>query len=345
MRYKYYASDILESAMELAQSKALNSYSFRDCMNWLTALWQRCYERICQIDEGYYSKTVLLTKALTKLPAYVQNTVTVYTARDIDDGNRQVFREASFNDLMTSGLYRISGLDLFCPDAERRKVFLNYIPEPPFISYTMHNREPRILEEAEYTPGSDRYGTFRLKDKYVLQSMYDKDIVIDISDYINRDNKNVVSFIMDFPYIFVSYQDTVTNDYSSYILKDMTTTPSVIRYNPFDYQGRPSRVRYLRAKWNDYTGMGVVIKDQDDDKIKELGWTPDTLMNYPSPIIRNYLVAMMAKKFADLNGASIIAVDNEVADAAAQLSNWLDRNKSAWVRPTRTTGWSLGDWL
>ena len=347
MKYTYYASDILESAMELAQSKALNSYTFRDCMNWLTELWQQCYERIAQVDEGFYSQTIQLTEKLTHLPAFIKNSVKVYAARDVQDSQRTVFRASSMSDLHTSGTYHISGFDIFCPDAVRRTVWLNYVPEPPFITFTKNNRDPKILKEIPDTGIPNmRYGNYQLSDApYKLTSMHDPTIVVDIHDYIYREGFDIVSLIVDYPFIFITYEDKVTKDWASYIYKDLLTHPTVMFYNPFDYQGRPSRVKYIKAKWNDYTGMGVIIQDQEDNLIKELGWTPDTIMHYPSPIMRHYLVAHLAKKFADINGSQLMAIENEVASANYELAHFLDVDKSAWVRIDRTTGRSMGDYL
>lgn len=346
MRYTYYASDILESAMELAQSKALNSYSFRDCMNWLTELWQQCYERIAQVDDGFYSETVQLTDKLTHLPAFVKNSIKVYAARDIEGSQRIPYRASSMTDLHMSGMYHISGYDLYCPDVEHRTIWLNYIPEPPFITFTKNNRDPKIIKERPPISDNIRYGAYiLLKDPYRLQSMHNKTTIKDISSLIERKGFTIETLILDYPYIFITYKDKATEDYSSFIYKDILTNPSAIFYNPFDYQGRPSRVKYLKAKWNDYTGMGVIVEDQEDGLIKELGWTPDTIMNYPSPIMRHYLVANLAKKFADINGAQLMAIENEVASANYELNNFLQVDKSAWMRIDRTTGRSIGDIL
>ena len=83
-----YASDALEDAMRLAQTKALNSYTFSDCMSYLNYAWSDIYSRMACIDSGYYSKTVRLTKKLTRLPPFVKNAVHVYAAINQRDYNR-----------------------------------------------------------------------------------------------------------------------------------------------------------------------------------------------------------------------------------------------------------------
>ena len=59
-----YASDALEDAMRLAQIKALNSFTFSDCINYLNYAWSDIYSRMAMIDDGYYGVNVQLTEEL-----------------------------------------------------------------------------------------------------------------------------------------------------------------------------------------------------------------------------------------------------------------------------------------
>jgi hypothetical protein len=366
--------------MELAQSKALNQYSFRDQMNWLTELWQNCYERMAQIDEGFYSRTVKLTNRLTRMPPFVHNTVKVYSAIEKMGFPRRIYRASSYSDMEGTGVYHISGNDLYCPDAETGSVWVEYVPAPPFITFTLNNRDPIILDkepEHDY-PFPQRYGPYRLehvydqatgKHTFTMVRLSDISDKTDVTDELNGRGKGLDAVICDYPYVFVSYVDPDSKtarepgDFSSYIIRDIMGRCEYTRFNPFDYMGRPSRVKYITAKWNDYTGKGVTVYDQDDSyeveepdgkggfvkvvkyRIKELGWTPDTKMVYPSPIMRNYIVAHMAQKFADLNGSQLMAVENEVVAADYQMANFFAKDKSSWIRPERVTGHSLGDFL
>jgi len=91
--------------------------------------------------------------------------------------------------------------------------------------------------------------------------------------------------------------------------------------------------------------MGVVIRDYEDGLVKELGWTPDTLMIYPSRTMYNYMVASLARRFAALNGSTIMAVELALVQAEEEMAQWLKVNKSAWTRATNVTGPTLADWL
>jgi len=354
VKLESFASDALEDAMNLAQTKALNSFSFRDCINTLTEIWSYTYEKVCMIDDGFYSTTVKLQDELTHLPPYVRNTVKVYHAQEVVGFNRQVYKEAGMRDLTSVGTFHISGNDLFCKDALSRTIWLSYVPEPPFVTFTKNNRDPRLLGP-DYTipPQSfeQRYGNYTVfindtLDSFIFQNKIDTSIVNDLSYLFNKDNYTIVFWKADNPYVFITYQEVHTGDYSSYIFKNVLGNMEVQRYNPFDYQGRPSNVKYCDVKFNDYTGMRAIVSDYDDDgKIKELGWTPDTLLTYPNRIMYNYLVAMLAKRFATLNNSTIMGVEEKLAAARYEMSAFLKKDKSGWGRIDNVTRPGIGDFL
>ena len=92
--------------------------------------------------------------------------------------------------------------------------------------------------------------------------------------------------------------------------------------------------------------MGVVIKDHNDqDRFKELGWTPDTLLIYPAQEMYRYLVALLADKLAALNESNIMGVSKELAEAKFSFEAFLAKDKSAWVRLTNVNGPTLTDLL
>lgn len=379
MELRSYASDLLEDAMVLAQAKALNSFSFRDTINTLTELWGYCYERMAQIDSGYYSRTIRLTSKLTTLPAHVKNAVRVYSSREQVGFVRRLYVQAGMNDLNGPRSFHISGNDIYCYDADIRQVYCEYVPEPPFVTFTKNNRDPRIvwrpivgqMPNQDDPPANEsvqrNMGMYRLwgdrfdqpKDntaEAILARINDKAVPlqfehratgskVDCSASVRRDGWSIVSFIIDNPWVFISYMDDITGECESYVSKGMLTHMPADKYNPFDYQGRGSNVQFVSAKYNDYTGMGVVVLDLSDGLYKEMGWTPDTLMVYPSRIMYNYMVATMAQRFAALNGSTIMAVEMAVISAADEMGMWLKKNKSAWGRADNVTGPQLSDFL
>ena len=494
-----FASDALEDAMVLAQTKSLNSYTFSDCLNFLNYVWSDIYNQICMIDSGYYSKTVRLTNKLTKLPRFVKNSIMVYSARSQMDYERTIFRAASDTDMTDHQRYRISGTDLYCPDAQYNTVFLEYCPQPAQIFFTHHNRDPKIYPDGHdiersadynlwtligsvYTPAVPATATteavaetddikfnasmantatqeeitacnrWRLQHKNVTADIEDNDLTDYIIKEANDDGQWELKYIScDFPYIFCSYKHNMTNEWKSgFFDKNMEWTD----YNPFAWIGRNDNVEYLVCHYNDKTGMGVIVRDWNDadtkllnidklptivnsliyvnnsfeykaedgvtrlftpgywynryatdfnyeqvpsvtayptspdlgdvvykdntlyryvedtsnppvrswqaidksnasqvaqkqvsQRVKELGWTPDTRLVYPAPEVYRYLVARLAEKFAALNESNIMGVQSELADARFAFFAFLRKDKSAWERMRNVNPASATDWL
>jgi hypothetical protein len=102
----------------------------------------------------------------------------------------------------------------------------------------------------------------------------------------------------------------------------------------------------MKTAWNDKTGMGVVIKDYNDGaKIKELGWTPDTMLIYPAPEMYRLLVARLADKFSALNESSVMGVQKELIEATYSFDNFIKKDKSAWQRIDNVNGPTVADLL
>lgn len=382
-----FASDALEDAMRLAQTKALNSYTFSDCLSFLNYAWRDIYDRMAMIDDGYYGQNVRLTKAMTKLPPIVKNTMQVYSAQSPVGFDRMIYRESGTTDIMSPGTYKISGNDLYCPDAERRTVWLYFVPACPQVFFTHHNRDP-IIHDADYVKAEYNgiYGLFELygrkqsKDdggnnipgeQVYFNSDTTRDDIISVKYWYMRhrrtgkdedvtaiftaapladedDGQWAITYIScDFPYIFVTYEHSITGEHLSGFF-DSQRRLNI--YNPFDFTGRSSDVEYVAVKWNDKTGMGVTVKDYNDmdggePRIKELGWTPDTRLNYPAPEMYRYLVARLADKFSALNESNVMGVQKELIEAHYAFEAFISKDKSAFKRVANVNPATIGDWL
>lgn len=297
-----FASDALEDAMRLAQTKSLNSYTFSDCLNFLNYVWSDIYNQICMIDSGYYSKTVRLTSKLTKLPRFVKNSIRVYAAQRPTGSDRLLYRASGDADLTAARTYHISGNDLWCPDAESRTVWLEYSPQPAQIFFTHHNRDPKIYPEGHDSSITNDFNLYTLIGSY--KNQFKQEIVIDdfsdpnldagdiarctkwvlrhkntrlgipdddITEYVLKESDPeegnwVLKYITcDFPYIFCSYQNDITGEWrSGFLNKQYEWTD----YNPFAFTGKPSNIEYLSCKYNDKTGMGVIVRDWNDIETK-----------------------------------------------------------------------------
>lgn len=288
-----FASDALEDAMRLAQTKALNSYTFSDCLNFLNYVWSDIYNQICMIDSGYYSKTVKLNSKLTKLPRFVKNSIRVYAAQRPTGSDRLLYRASGDADLTAARTYHISGNDLWCPDAESRTVWLEYSPQPAQIFFTHHNRDPKIYPEGHDIERSSIFNLYQLIGTglgIVIDDLTDPNVTADdiakctkwilrhknarlgipdddITEYILKESDPeegnwVLKYITcDFPYIFCSYQNDITGEWRSGFLNKQHEWTD---YNPFAFTGKPSNIEYLSCKYNDKTGMGVIVRDWND---------------------------------------------------------------------------------
>ena len=356
---KRYASDAIEDAMRLAQVKAMNSYTFSDCFDNLNYAWTDIYNRMACIDSGYYSKTVQLRQRLTRLPPYVTSSLLIYRAAH-PQARRKVYIEAGNNDQMSSGTYRISGHDLFCPDAEYCTIWMEYMPSPPQLFFPMYNRDPKIWVEHERIENL-QWGIYMLdRETLILHNRADDSGQSDINlhetidDIPPTNHWNICYISCDYPYIFVTFEHDITHEHlSGFLTKDMEWT----EYNPFAFLGRNSDVEYIWTRWNDKTGMGVIVKDWNDletdpdkpnygqPKLKELGWTPDTLLVYPDGSMYRYLVARLAQKFAVMNESNIMGVEDELGKARFAFEAFLDKGKSAFKRINIVTSPTVDDWL
>lgn len=389
-----YASDALEDAMRLAQTKSLNSYSFSDCMQHLNNAWSDIYSRLAMIDAGYYSTCVRITQKLTHLPSFVKNCVSVFSARQLNDFNRQIYRPARNTDMCSSGTYMISGTDLYVPDADRKVVWLEYVPQPQQIFFTHHNRDPKIIPfaytksegvsslKAEFKPTYETlYNLYQLhgydgngdevanwdKEKFKTIKTWKlvhranpadyEDITDNVVKECDIDNGEwYVTFIScKYPYIFISYEHSITGEhYSGFLTKDMEWT----EYNPFAYTGLNSNVEYIKVGWNDKSGMGVTVQDyndiinENDDKngngmprVKEIGWTPDTKLIYPDPVVYRYLVARLADKLSALNESNVMGVQKELLEAEYAFEAFVNKNKAGFTRIQNVNPITAGDLL
>jgi len=410
---KSFASDALEDAMRLAQVKALNSFTFSDCLMYLNYAWRDIYDRMAMIDDGYYGTNVRITEKLTKLPPFVKNTVQVYEAQSPVDSNRLLYRSSGTMDMTSPRTYKISGTDLYVPYAERATVWLYYVPMCKQVFFTHHNRDPKLHDEYAVKMNSI-YNLWKMKvygtngNEITIdnrkKSLYDEEITkvefvrrsvtgldendkedvterLTIEDDDGTKNWQITYLSCDYPYIFVSYRHKITGDHKSgFFDRDWNWND----YNPFNFIGRDSNVEYIAVKWNDKTGMGAVVRDWndthkvelsaedlavivvdnldrqietevDDDgneityelvpQIKELGWTPDTLLDYPIPEMYRYLVARLADKFSALNESSIMGVQKELVEARFAFEAYLDRDKSSFKRMVNVNPPTIDDWL
>ena len=87
------------------------------------------------------------------------------------------------------------------------------------------------------------------------------------------------------------------------------------------------------------------LKEDGTPVIKELGWTPDTVLKYPIPEMYRYLVARLAEKFSALNESNVLGVQKELTEAKYAFEAYFEKNKSAWKRINNVNPATITDWL
>jgi hypothetical protein len=210
-------------------------------------------------------------------------------------------------------------------------------------------------------PPPDETYPYYQGNRFIMRHMGDRNIWFDITEGLyrgsvdevkwNNELYDLVYLSFDYPYAFATYRHRSTGIYHSQILTDLMGAIKRTKYNPFDYTGRHSNVRFIDASYNDDTGMGVVIEDHDDYNVegkpvlKRLGFTPDTLMIYPQPCIYDYLVAHLARRFANKNETDIKDIEYTLALAEREMSMFLKKERNPWQRVKNVTGPRISDVL
>lgn len=378
-----YASDALADAMNLAQVKAMNSFTFSDCLNYLNYAWSDIYSRVACIDDGFYAKTVQLTTRMTVLPNAVKNTTLIYRAQAQDGFDRTVYRRSGPDDINSAYTYNISGKNLFCPDAEKNTIWMRYVPAAPMLFFTHHNRDPKVYDDEEKAPKTVS-ASYNLKwlcmgvtvdTKVSIATTYTTDSKLYLINKIDNVVTEVTDNIMaacpehfkikylscDYPYIFATWESVYDIDEAGnkeYRSGFFDANFNWTNYNPFDYAGKGSNVEYISCSWNDKTGMGVIVKDHATPNtnaidngvqvtkaytVKELGWTPDMILNYPAPEMYRYLVARLADKFSAMNESNVMGVQKELIEAKYAFEAYLDIDKSSFKRIVNVNSPNVSD--
>jgi len=365
-----YVSSAIVAAQESAQMKACNSFSYRELRFILRTEWQYLFSDLTKIDPGYFSLVRRLTHKKTTLPSYIRNSLSVFrtpTAEPYGKG-RIKYKQSSVSDMEATGTFNISGMDLYVPDVERYpNLWLEYIPQTPDLSFTKWNRDPKILDS--FTPTFPKRQLFGMnhvleetldatgKKVWTLTDRFHSSVVMDITHLIEPAGWTVDTYIAsdsrvlaDFPFIWVTrYRDPGDNlgvQYRTVFIENPLNNERTYRYNAFDYTGRGTNVRLLDVKHNDETGEYIRIEDMNDNgKIKELGWTADTLITFPSPLVSNLLICRLAIRFAGRNQSQLAHVISEEERAYIAVKEDMKVNKAAFDRIERVEGMSILDFL
>ena len=368
---KIYASDVILAAQRLAHIKSDNAFPYQDCVTYLNDAWQDIYGRLENIDSGFFSKVVRLTHVTTRLPANLRNVVCVFTATQLVGANRNVLRTSGTGDIAAPGTYHISGNELYVPDVRRRTTWLEYVPNCPYIFYTLYNRNPIVKDETRpvyktaygvYTltcyvgdasiefNGDDVRERLSRTSKIVLHhnsgnARFNRDITHLVKCYEDSPEEGswqLCYISCDYPYIFITLVNDLSNEYRCFFLN---ASGEHTDYRPFAYNGRPGSLEYIETGWNDNNGLGVTVLDHSTNSYLQLGWTPDTLISYPAPEVSRLLIAKLAARFAALNESELTSTQMELAAATYSFEAYADKNKAGAKRIENVNPATIADFL
>lgn len=359
----HFCSDIVKKAFRAAHQQAMNQFGFDDLRYIINQQWRYIYERIAQIDGGFYNQKVALNNRLTQMEPMVLRTVQVFR-EDPYTGIREIFKHGDNTQYNSRRTYYIEGNDLYCQEAAYNNyIFCEYTPAPKELFFTMNNRTPEYLPQTYVPPPiTNRYHSYLLiqsGSNYFLQHINNPSNTYDITPILSRGigTSNtlytIASVIPSYPYCFVSYKHNNSGEYSSYILKNLLGAVERHYYNPFEYTGRHSNVKFIEAKHNEDNGMYCVVQDYDDidpntgivPAIKKLGWTPDTVIDFPHDCVFDLLVANTALRIANRNESEFKDIEYMVQKAELELNMWIKKDANNFYRINNTVGRRWSDYI
>jgi hypothetical protein len=347
-----YLSSIIEQGLHLADQPINAKFRFQDMMAFINERYKYIYKQMANVDKFFYGEIIQVTDRVFNIPMEYSNALMVFEARDKITRNREVYSEASNREIESPRTFSVEGRRVHIWGVGRTTypIWIVLLPLAPTLSFPMYNRDFKILKEAPLPkplvqsyqfydityetsaehPEWENFGSIVCTDKR------DSTLTMDFGEKYNKLGKKIVSWIIDEAahVCFISYEDLYTHDWESHIINNfLCANESCVRYNAFDYMGRGTHAKFLDASFNEYTGMGVVVQDKDDnDTIKQTGCFVDTYMNYPSDVGINLLVAQIGQKWALQNQTQKPVVLEALASAKTAFEKYCDVQKASWQK-------------
>ena len=97
--------------------------------------------------------------------------------------------------------------------------------------------------------------------------------------------------------------------------------------------GRPTNCEALYAVHNDFTMGDIIVKDHGDgEKIKKLGFFPDTKISYPNSITQDLLTYMLADRIAKISTIDSHLIAEGLMDSWERFEEYTKVNQAAFHR-------------
>ena len=349
-----FASTIKHQAAALCNIRqTLDNLDNRDLLFFFNECYNTLYRRVCRKDAGFYAvrekwdvlkkytqnpTAIISASSAITLPDYVLEVTDVYEAKDEFDSRRRKYQNAdNWSRSGSHGVYVLEGRTLFIDTSyASNPVWIEYIPEPPTITWPIKNHEPEIIEPGDVPqqPANNTIGYTRI-DAGLKFIDLKTDNIVDMLEFFEDNEWEHTNFLVSDPYLIINYSNRIIPD--RYQIRIYTQLFSgSLKYSLWDafgWQGRPSNCEALYAVHNNFTLGDMIVRDYNDSgKIKKLGFFPDTKINYPNSIMRDLLTYMLADRIAFLSNIDSLLIQTGLDDAWQRFEDYTKVNRAAFRR-------------
>jgi hypothetical protein len=327
------AGEILHGAQVKAQVYNVDFLDFHTVTNELNNAYRQLYTEIAESDSDYFIKSAIFNDANFELPSdcFIIKTVAfVNTDKSWTKINQQPSKE------FVHGCYYIQNGVFHYNGTPNRPILLRYVPTPLTVTapresedidvdpsiiteygrmtekgffykteddycyYSFDSKESEVIDESEYRKQTSKYMKNNVTVDYENQTvtMNNGDDEWDVTEYFSNEAfGDFVNIVFDTPYAMVSYEDghiMVMNGFERTMWNIKAAT------------GHETLGEIKGLRTNDKTLWGCIYLDADDGLLYRASFVPDTVMNYPSNALFNYLEVLMAQLFLSMNN-----IDNQ----------------------------------
>lgn len=322
------AGEILHGAMVKAQVYNVDFLDFHTVTNEMNNAYRQLYTEIAESDSDYYIKTAVFEDNTFTLPddCFIIKTVSFVNT----DGSRSTIDKQPPKEYIPGMYYIQNGVFHYNGDAVR-PILIRYVPTPQTITV------PRESEDVDIEAGATEWGKmtekgvfYKVEDQcyyYNFNSLSSEEITEDeykktqnkyLGNTVDVDYENqtvtftdkygedqdmtelfvsdmfgdFVNIVFDSPYCMISYEDghiMVMNGYNKTLWNIKAAT------------GHETLGEVVALKTNDKTLFGCIYIDEEDGYVYRASFVPDTVMNYPSNALFNYMEVIIARLMLSMN--------------------------------------------
>lgn len=361
---------ITKTALELIEGAKAKAGVFNcDFLNFLTLTnelnnaYREVYTEVARSDSDFFVKGIISNEKSLPLPHDLFMIKTVAFVNT--DGTWSQIQPSPVNQSL-AGHYRIEDGFFHYIGEPNRPIMIRYIPTPVTITCPRESEEINIEKPDEYGRMTEKGFFYKRDDKcyyYSFDSLeeeeideseykgqrttflgktitvdYEEQTIIanegeedeeDWSEVFKPEDKDFIEITFASPYAFVTYEDN-----SIWVFSQFQGT----LWNIKQATGHATLGKVHTVFTNDKTLFGVVYEDEDGE-LWRASFVPDTIMNYPSNALFNYLEVILARLFLSMNGMENPYIQKELYEQVKwQFFNELKLDHNAVGRITNT--WS-----